>query len=98
LLIHLVGEKLKQYLEENPSVAKTIIRKSVDAAAARDAARRARELTRRNLQWILLVFQGKWLIVRKKILSFVKSILLRVTLQVDQQNKVVIENIKQFFR
>jgi hypothetical protein len=40
---------------------------------------------------------GKWQIVRKKILSFVKSILLRVTLQVDQQNKVVIENIKQFF-
>jgi DNA gyrase subunit B len=36
----LVGEKLKQYLEENPGVAKTIIRKSVDAAAARDAARK----------------------------------------------------------
>ncbi len=44
----LVGEKLKQYLEEHPNVGKTIIRKSVDAASAREAARRARDLTRRK--------------------------------------------------
>ena len=44
----LVGEKFKIFLEENPSVGKTVIRKSVDAAAARDAARKARELTRRK--------------------------------------------------
>lgn len=44
----LVGEKFKTYLEENPNVGKTVIRKSVDAASAREAARKARELTRRK--------------------------------------------------
>lgn len=44
----LVGEGLKSYFEENPNTAKTIIRKAVDAAAAREAARKARELTRRK--------------------------------------------------
>jgi len=44
----LVGEGLKTYFEENPNTAKTIIRKATDAAAAREAARRARDLTRRK--------------------------------------------------
>jgi DNA gyrase subunit B len=44
----LIGDRLKIYLEENPNVGKTILKKSVDAAAAREAARKARELTRRK--------------------------------------------------
>ena len=44
----LLGEALKAWFEEHPSEAKTIVGKVVEAAAAREAARKARELTRRK--------------------------------------------------
>jgi DNA gyrase subunit B len=44
----IVNDKLGAYLEENPAVAKRIVMKSVDAARARDAARKARDLVRRK--------------------------------------------------
>ncbi len=43
-----LSEKLTYFLEENPAVAKTIFEKSILAARARDAARKARELVRRK--------------------------------------------------
>ncbi|MGA9233417.1 MAG: DNA topoisomerase (ATP-hydrolyzing) subunit B [Desulfobacterales bacterium] len=46
LVESLVNEKLSTYFEENPAVAKKIISKGVDAARARDAARRARDIAR----------------------------------------------------
>ena len=44
----LMADKLADWLEENPGHARSIIQKVIDAAAAREAAKRARELTRRK--------------------------------------------------
>jgi DNA gyrase subunit B len=43
-----VGEKLQQWFEERPADARKIVAKVVEAAAAREAARKARDLTRRK--------------------------------------------------
>lgn len=55
----LFGEKLQTFCDENPSVAKKIIEKSVTAARAREAARKARELTRRKNALEISALPGK---------------------------------------
>ncbi|MBR0090153.1 MAG: DNA topoisomerase IV subunit B, partial [Lachnospiraceae bacterium] len=44
----ILGEQLTYFLEQNPSVAKIILEKAITAAHAREAARKARDLTRRK--------------------------------------------------
>ena len=48
ILYSLVTEKLEEYLEENPAVGKAILEKAMAAYRAREAARKAREATRRK--------------------------------------------------
>src|SRR5207237_8475059 len=43
-----VNERLGAYFEQNPSVGRKIINKAIEAARAREAARKARDLTRRK--------------------------------------------------
>ncbi|OUM93724.1 MAG: DNA gyrase subunit B [Thermobacillus sp. ZCTH02-B1] len=53
------AEKFQEFLDENPSVARRIAEKSVQAARAREAARKARELTRRKNALEVSALPGK---------------------------------------
>ncbi len=55
----IVTDQLSTYLEENPAVAKKILQKAVDASRAREAAKRAKELTRKKGQSHDMMMAGK---------------------------------------
>ena len=55
----LMNEKLAEWFEENPAIARTIVSKIVEAAHAREAARKARELTRRKTAMDVNFLAGK---------------------------------------
>ncbi len=56
---NIVGEKLGKWFEEHPAEAKIIIGKAIEAAQAREAARKARELTRRKSALDISSLPGK---------------------------------------
>ncbi|MBV8706951.1 MAG: DNA topoisomerase (ATP-hydrolyzing) subunit B [Acidobacteriaceae bacterium] len=47
-VVQLINEKLGEYFDKNPNVMKRIVTKAIEAARAREAARKARDLTRRK--------------------------------------------------
>src|SRR5690606_4428728 len=66
----IVAEHLARWFEENPGETRTIIGKVVEAAAAREAARKARELTRRKSALDISNLPGKLADCQEKDPSF----------------------------
>ena len=95
---NILSNSLEIYLEQNPAVAKIIIEKSVLSQRAREAARKARDLTRRKSALDGLSLPGKLADCTDKDPKNCEITLLRVILQEARQNRPEAGRPRQFFR
>ena len=92
----LISEHFRAWLQENPQEAKIICQKVLEAARAREAARKARELTREKAFWEGGSLPGKLADCQNKDPALVKFISWRVILRAAQRRVVAIETSGYF--
>ncbi len=93
-----VNERLGAFFEQNSPVAKRIINKAVDAARAREAARKARDLTRRKGALDSGGLPGNWRTVPSGIRTAASCSWSRASRQAGRRNKAATGASRRFCR